>query len=110
VHIADLDGTAAPQKGGWRATVTITVRDDAELVSGALVTGQWSGGASGNGSCTTVSGVCRVTSPAIRRKSTSVVWTVTDVTAAGKIYDQLMNSDPDLPVDSDGTTITVLSP
>jgi hypothetical protein len=55
-----------------------------------------------------VAGLCNVTSGTIRKKSNSVVWSVTGVTAAGKIYDSIANHDPD--GSSNGTTITVRSP
>ncbi len=58
VHIGDLDGAANGNKSSWSATVTISVHNGSNHggVSGATVTGTWSGAASGPGSCTTGSG------------------------------------------------------
>jgi glucose/arabinose dehydrogenase len=113
VHVGDLDRAASFQNPRWQATVTIEVHDAAHLaVSGAVVSGAWSGGASASGSCTTAAaGRCSVTSPSIHKKSGSVTWTVNGVSAAGKVYQPNANHDPD--GDSNppgGTVITVLRP
>ena len=110
VHVGDLDRSAVLQGSRWRATVTITVHDATNApVSGAAVSGTWSGGVSASGSCTTgPAGGCGVTSPAIHKKNPSVTWTVGGVSAAGKVYQPSANHDPD--GDSNGTTITVPRP
>src|SRR5436190_17925020 len=50
MHVAGLSGVSSPNgNGGWRAVVTITIRDantPAAPVSNATVAGQWSNGAS----------------------------------------------------------------
>ena len=49
VHIGDLDGAASGNKNTWSATVTVSVHNGSNHggVSGATVTGTWSGAASG---------------------------------------------------------------
>ena len=107
--IADLDGTSAMVAGvNWAATVNIAVVDMNGLtVAGATVSGNWSGGYTGNGACVTdTAGMCSITSG--RTRDTSVTFTVADITATGFVYDASLNADPD--GDSDGTTIVIARP
>ena len=108
LHVGDLDGTRASVKNNWKATVTVTVHDAADaVVSGAVVSGSWSGGYSGAGTCTTnPGGTCSVSSGNIPGKKTSVTFTVTNVTQSGASYNASANHDPD--GDSNGTSITIL--
>jgi hypothetical protein len=111
MHVGDIDSSTSPSNGGkWNATLTFTVHDAGEgAVAGATVSGVWSVGASGTGSCTTgINGQCSFTLSNISRKSSSATFTVNSVTAAGYVYDSAANHDPD--GDSNGTTITVLQP
>jgi hypothetical protein len=86
VHLASASGSALPKKTSWTATVTVTVQDKAGRdVAGATVTGAWSTGATS--SCVTnATGTCS-SSLNLGRKTTSVTWTVTGITAAGYTYD-----------------------
>lgn len=83
--ISALIPSSATRKGGWTATVTITVGDGSgATLSGATVTGAWLGGA--GSSCTTgSSGTCSV-SVNVGRKTSSVTWTVSNVTKAAYTY------------------------
>ncbi|MCA1649784.1 MAG: choice-of-anchor B family protein [Acidobacteria bacterium] len=58
MHVGDLDAaTRSIGKQNWQATVTIAVHDAAHnLLAGAVVSGEWSGGFSGARTCTTDSG------------------------------------------------------
>jgi hypothetical protein len=78
-------------------------------VPGALVTGLWSGGTSGTGSCTTgANGSCSIVSAAIANSKKNATFTVIDVTN-GLTYAPAQNHDPD--GDSNGgTAITVQKP
>jgi hypothetical protein len=110
IHVGDLDGSSSAGRGNrWNATVTVTVHGaDEEPVSGANVSGSWSGGTSGSGSCSTDgSGRCTITRNNIRNAA-SVTFGVDGVTATGAGYDADANHDPD--GDSDGTTVVVLQP
>lgn len=107
IHIADLDGRSTRSLFSWRATVTITVRDnDQNTVAGATVSGAWSGGASGGGSCITgSSGQCSITSGNISNSVSSTAFTVNSVAHATLTYQPAANQDPD--GDSNGTKITI---
>jgi hypothetical protein len=71
------------------------------------VSGTFSAGAKGTGTCTTGSnGSCTVTKS--RLKSGSVTFKVTGVTHATRTYDASANHDPG--ADSDGTTLVVSRP
>jgi subtilisin len=75
-----LSGSSSSQGSTWTATVTITVTNNGALTEGALVAGSWSGGASGNASCTTGSGgFCTVSTSGIRKRTGSVTFTVSTV-------------------------------
>jgi hypothetical protein len=106
IHVGDLDGTSSGNNN-WSATVTITVHDAGHApVAGATVSGTWSAGSPSSASCTTnSSGVCNVSVSGIPRRTSSVRWTVTNVTATGRTYQSSANHDPD--GSSNGTFINV---
>lgn len=108
VHIADLDGTRAVSKSKWTATVTAKVVDEiGGLVSGATVTGTWSGGFTGTGTCTTTTaGTCSMTTGSMKLTMASVTFTVTSISGTDLTYNATANTDPD--GDSNGTVITIL--
>ena len=111
IHVGDLDGSATRKGRNWTAAVTIRIEDgDHAPVAGAVVTGSWSAGASGNASCTTgASGTCTVQKAKLSMTSVAgVTFTVTGATLAGRTYQAAANHDPD--GDSTGTSITVLRP
>ncbi|HET7082630.1 MAG TPA: PKD domain-containing protein, partial [Candidatus Limnocylindria bacterium] len=84
--IGGLSSVASTRKGGWTATVTISVRDNLLApVSGATVTGIWSTG--GSTTCTTgTAGTCTV-SLNLGKKATSVMWSLSGVTHATLTYE-----------------------
>ena len=112
MHVGDLDGSSQWLGWGfkWRADVTITVHDaNHNPVANATVNGTWSDPASGSDSCTTdASGTCTMSSAKLRSRTSSVTFTVDDVTHATLTYDPADNHDPD--GDSDGTSITINRP
>lgn len=85
VHLASASGTSAAVKGGWTATVTVSVADgNGATVTSATVTGTWSSG--GTGSCvTSTAGSCRI-STKVSRKTPSVTWAVSGIAAPGYKY------------------------
>lgn len=94
MHLGGLTGSSnAIGSRNWRATVTITVHDAGHNpVSGATVSGSWSGGTSGNASCTTGSnGTCSVTSGNINNSQSSATFTVTNLTNSSYTYDPSAN-------------------
>lgn len=110
MHVSDLDPSATSNRNNWSATVTVTIQDAyGALVSGALVSGNWSNGASGAGSCTTgTNGTCQINKGGIKKAVTSVTFSVTSVTRSGSSYNAAANGDPD--GNSNGTTITIARP
>jgi len=113
LHCGDLDGIPTTvSRNQWKATVTVTIHDASHKpVSGALVTGAWSGGYIGTGTgMTSADGTCVVATPAIKTTKSSVTFTMTGVTAAGFIYNPSDNHDETDSDSSDGTTITVNKP
>lgn len=110
MHVGDLDGSSTASNGNrWNAIVTIDVHDGSENpVANATVSGSWSNGTTGSGSCVTNgAGQCSITKNNIRN-SASVTFTVTNVTRTGDTYNSGANHDPD--GDSNGTNITILEP
>ena len=109
-HIGDLDGSTSASKNTWTASVTITVHNSThDVVSGATVSGTWSGGYSGAGSCTTAAaGTCKVSTTTLNKSRTNATFTVSNVTASGFGYAASSNHDPD--GDSNGTAVIVFKP
>jgi hypothetical protein len=110
MHIGDLDRSAVNSGTKWNATVTIKVHNASEgVVSNATVTGKWSNGATGTVTCVTnSSGICTITKTGISTSTTSVTFTVTNVTRSSFTYKSSSNHDPD--GDSNGTVIIVSKP
>jgi hypothetical protein len=112
LHIGDLDGASAWtfRRWRWRAAVTIAVHDaDHNPVADATVSGNWTGGYSGGGQCTTGGdGTCQVSTGGIWRYWPSVTFAVADASATGYTFTFADNHDPD--GDSNGTQITVSRP
>ena len=109
-HVGDLDRASSSQRNTWVATVTIAVHDAHHApVGGATVTGAWSGGSSGAGSCVTSgAGRCIVSKTALRKNLKSVTFSVTGIAWGSVPYAAEASHDPD--GDSNGATITVLKP
>ncbi len=108
MHVADLDGTVNLRgaSGQWAALVTITIVDsDENPVSGATVTGTWSGATNGTSAGLTNADGMVTLSSGNMKSGTEVTFAVTDVTHSALTYDSSKNNDPD--GDSDGTVITV---
>lgn len=111
IHVGDLDGsTLLTGSNRWSATTTITVHNASEgPVAGATVSGSWSNGTSGSGSCVTnAAGQCTITKDNLRVSIPSVTFTVGNVTSAGNTYSAGANHDPD--GDSNGTAIILVQP
>jgi hypothetical protein len=108
--VSDLEGHAEPFGKNWRATVTITVHDvNHNPLANARVEGVWGGGFTGNDSCVTnSSGSCSITTRKAGSNSTTVTFTITNVSYASQPYLSSTNHDAD--GDSNGTTITILKP
>ena len=93
MHVEDILMTAEPANGGrWRAVAEVPIEDDSgQSVSGATVTGAWTGLVSGTGTATTNgNGVATISSPKTR-KNGQITFEVTDVTKAGFTYNSGAN-------------------
>lgn len=95
LHLGGLSGAGATTSvTKWKATVTVTVHDESHgAVSGAVVTGAWSAGATGSGSCTTgIDGTCAIAKTNLSRtKTASVTFTVSGITKTDWMYDSGAN-------------------
>lgn len=94
VYVASIAMSRSTSKQGTQATATVTVRNQSgDLVSGATVTGQWSGLTSGTTSkSTSRKGTAALTSS--RTKSTGTfIFTVTGITIAGSAYNSANNTE-----------------
>ncbi len=92
VYVANIAMSLSTSKQGTLATATVTVRNQSgSLVSGATVTGQWSGLTSGTISkSTSRTGTAALTSA--RTKSTGTfTFTVTGITISGSTYSPARN-------------------
>ncbi|MEO8462101.1 MAG: PKD domain-containing protein [Chloroflexota bacterium] len=105
MSIGTITGTSITVgRSSWTATATITVvaTGSSIPVGGVTVTGTWSGGTSGSGTCTTLAtGSCSVTSSNISNKKSSVTFTVTSLAATGWTY---------RPASNGATSITIAHP
>ena len=110
MHVGDMDGAALNNGSSWTAQVTIRVHDGSHgAVAGASVSGSWSNGVTGTGSCTTdSSGACIVSRSGILKRTSGVVFSVTGVGHASLTYAAASNHDPD--GDGNGTSIAVSKP
>lgn len=110
LHVGDLDGTSTPARNRWDATVSILIHDGGAVpMANVTVSGNWDGGAAGDGSCLTDStGHCEITLSRLRTTVIGVTFAVTDVVHPVGIYHAAENHDPD--GDSDGTTIAIQQP
>ena len=92
VSVANLTGSAAAVRNGWRATITVTVADAAgTLVGGATVAGSFTAGGS-SVSCTTGSnGSCSVSTGNISKKTSSTTYSVKGITGTDLSYDATGN-------------------
>lgn len=94
MHIGDLSGVATPgSRGKWNAAVTIAVHGaNHNSLANATVSGTWSNGANGSGSCTTdSSGTCSVTKNNLKESVSSVTFTVNTITHSSYTYDSSKN-------------------
>jgi hypothetical protein len=111
MHIAGLtpSSSPAPKGGKWNATVTVMVHgggtDGHGAVAGVTVSGSWSGGTTGSGSCVTeASGTCAITKSNLKSNVSSVIFTVDDLVDGSGTYYYL---DAD---NHDGSSVVVNKP
>jgi hypothetical protein len=109
-HVGDLDNAmTATSSTKWQPKVTAMVLDaNGVAVAGAIVSGTFSH-QSGTQTCTTAAnGTCTLGNFSLSRRTSSTVFTVTNVVKGSSSYTASANSDPD--GDSNGTTMTLKRP
>ena len=109
IHVGDLDASTTTSGNRWNATILVTVHDASETpIQGVVVSGNWSNGATGSGSCTTVAnGSCSISATNLRSNISNVTFTVSSLSYSIP-YQSSLNHDPD--GDSNGTSIVVSRP
>ena len=110
IHVGDIDGSATAAKRSWSVTVTVTAHDYLHAgVNGAIVTGSWSGGVSGDTTCDTSSnGQCSFIANVTKKNLKKVSFTVSDVSYGSSNYVSSTNHDDE--GDSDGNSIVISRP
>jgi len=93
VSIANLVGSGSKQANGWRALVTVSVKDSAgKAVSGATVSGAFTVGGS-SVSCTTGStGNCSVTTGKLSSSTTQTTYSIKQIAGTNMLYDAAANT------------------
>jgi PKD repeat protein len=93
VYVADIAMSYASVKGGKTAKAVVTIKNGSgSLMSGATVTGSWSGAVTGTSSVKTVNGIATFVSKKTTKKGLAT-FTVTGVTATGYTYNSGMNNE-----------------
>jgi lysophospholipase L1-like esterase len=86
IWVGGLTGASTSSRSTWSASVTVTATSPTGPVAGVLVSGTWSTG-SGATTCTTsAAGTCSVTSSNFNKKTSSVQFSVANLTEAGYAY------------------------
>jgi subtilisin family serine protease len=94
VSVSALTGSAALVRKGWRATVSVTVKDaNGAVVPSAVVSGDFTSGGSSVGCTTAANGACTITSGNISTKSsTQTTFSVVAVSGTNLGYDASRNT------------------
>jgi aqualysin 1 len=93
VSVSALAGSAATVRNGWRATVSITVRDaNGAAVAGAVVTGSFTVGGTGLRCTTSTAGTCSVTSGNLSRSTTQTTYSVSGISGTNMSYEPSNNT------------------
>lgn len=92
MHVESIAMALSVKRSGARATATVTILDaNGQAVSGASVSGVWSGVVNSSGTATTrTSGTAKFNSPNTKSRGT-FTFTVTGVTLSGYSYDAAQN-------------------
>jgi hypothetical protein len=112
-HIGDLEGFTSlgpGNSGKWNADVTVTAHTATEEAAiGVTVIGEWSGAASGTGSCTTGSdGMCTIGKNNLN--GSSATFSVIEIQDASGVLDYDKNANHDFDEDTNGTDILLTQP
>jgi hypothetical protein len=93
VSVLSLTATRAVVRNGWRATVTVTVKNgQGQTVAGALVRGRFTVGGTAVSCTTAATGRCSVTTGTIATRTTSTTYSVTGISGNQMTYDPAANT------------------
>ncbi len=102
VSVSSLMGSAALVRNGWRATVTVAVKDaNGVLVPGAVVAGSFTVGGSSLSCTTSSNGSCSIVSGNLSKRTSDTTFSVSGMTGTNMSYDASKNS---------ATSVTVRRP
>ena len=102
VSVSALTGSGANVRNGWRATVSVTIKDsNGAAVPGAVVSGSFTSGGSSVGCTTATSGSCTIASANISKLTLYTTFKVGGVSGTNLSYDASRNSQ---------SSVTVLKP
>jgi len=109
LHVGDLDDISVSNGSRWNAVVLVAIHDVSDApVSNVTVSGSWSNGFNGSGSCITgADGTCTISKNNLKNGVSSVDFTVSNLSGAFP-YQPSANHDPD--GDSNGTSINLAKP
>jgi len=108
LHVSGLAGSAVPDTHGrWQAVVQVSVADqNGNPVQGVAVSGNWSNGANGTGSCTTdAGGQCTTSKNSLKSNVASVTFTVSSLALTGYSYDSGANVLSSVVIDQTSTNL-----
>jgi hypothetical protein len=94
MHVGAMSGSSTSTGSTWTAHASITIRDDQDnLVSNATVSGNWSDGTTGAGTCpTNGTGACTISRTGIAKRTGTVLFTVSGVTHSTLAYNAGANA------------------
>ena len=109
LHVSDLDNVSVNNGSRWNAVVRVAVHDASEMpIENVTVSGSWSNGTTGGGTCTTgADGTCSISKSNLKSSISSVTFTVTNLSG---LYPYQSSANFDLDGDSDGTLILIAKP
>ncbi len=93
VSVGSLTGSGSLVRNGWRAKVTIAVKDGSgAAVPGAAVSGAFTVGGSSVGCTTATNGQCSLSSGNISKLTTETTFSVRGISGTGMTYDAAQNA------------------
>ena len=111
IFVTDLDASSSPgSRGKWNATVTVTVVNSlGQAMEDVAITGFWSDNPTTPVTIyTDATGKVTITRTNINKNTSSLTFTISNLSLVGYTYDALANHDDE--GDSDGTEILILKP
>ena len=93
VSVSALTGSGAFVRNGWRATISVTIKDtNGAVVPGAVVDGSFTYGGSSVGCTTASTGNCTIVSGNISKSTPQTTFSVVGVSGTGMTYDSSRNA------------------